>query len=226
MIVNTLLSQALICPPQPPTSTHISEIFHFSWSKLEISVLTSWAHMVASSSLFSLNSPHAPHSFTLHSHCPYQFLRHACSPCHRPSMDRVLGKLTTSSFYFIGPTHPSPTIPQGNPQWLSFNPTMYVLTALPDFLLALPTVVIFTFAGVATTPFHSFSSLNCQCHEGRDHDCFCPLNLLCLSRQKWPTITGKMTQWIDSRFWSLLWFCDSTVAYLQVFCHPDKLSQF
>lgn len=141
MIVNTLLLQAFICPLHP-LLLHTYQRFSISLGvNLEISILTSWAYTVRSSLLLSLNSPHASDSSTLHPHCPSQFLRHACSPCHRPSMDCVLGKLTTSSFCLLDPTHPSPTVSQGNLQWLSLNPTIYELKALPDFLSALPTVV-------------------------------------------------------------------------------------
>lgn len=114
MIVNTLLSQALTYPPySPPPLLHTYQRFSISLGvNLKISIPTSWANMVASSLLFSLNSPHAPHSFTLHSHCPYQFLRDACSPCHRPSTDCVLGKLTNSSFSSLAPLILPPPSPR------------------------------------------------------------------------------------------------------------------
>lgn len=134
MIVNTLLLQAFICPPHP-LLLHIYQRFSISLGvNREISILTSWAHTVRSSLLFSLNSPHASGSSTLHPHCPSQFLGHACSPCHRPSMDCVLGKIITSSFCLLDPTHPSPTISQGNPQWLaSTQPYMYLKPFLTFF---------------------------------------------------------------------------------------------
>lgn len=139
MIVNTLLSQALICPPQPPL-LHTYQRFSVSLGvNLEILILISWAHTVGFSLLFSLNSLHVPGSSTLHSYCPSQFLRCACSPCHRPSMDCAW---ETNHFLLLSPwPHSSFSHhPPGKPT-MAHTQHNHVCTWSPDFLLALPTVL-------------------------------------------------------------------------------------
>lgn len=143
MKINTLfLSQAPHRPPTPTTSAHTSEIFHFSWSKpwnLCSNLLDpdGWV-------LPTLQPYLSPCSSPLHitSMLPFSIPQTCLLPLPQAFHGLCVWQTTMSSFYLFDPTHPSPIVPQGSLQWSILILTMYVLTALPDFLLALPTIVI------------------------------------------------------------------------------------